>query len=116
MKRIAILLAALAVLSGAIFSPNEVRADVVRLECGKLRGPNDTPLNFTIWLKKDWSSYEYVYSEASRHARDRRQNRFGQKQLVEFTGSVEDHGHKQSSGARMGWSRRDYRKTRIRAE
>ena len=85
MKRTSILLVALAVLSGAVFSPSEVRADVLRLACqhrnASAKAGLGHPRYFTLRLKKDWSSYEYVYAT-------------GSKELKEVVGSVKDHGHK----------------------
>ena len=78
MKRTAILLVALAILTGAVFSPNEVRAETVFLRCKLQTDPNPfDPLYFRLGITKGWFDHKYAYQ--------------GTKQKG---GSVKDHGHK----------------------
>ena len=78
MKQTAILLVALAILTGAVFSPNEVRAEMVQLACKLQTDPNPfDPRIFRLGITKGWFDHKYAYQGAK-----------------EKRGSVKDHGHK----------------------
>ena len=78
MKPTAILLVALAILTSAVFSPNEVRAATVFLRCKLQTDPNPfDPLYFRLGITKGWLDHKYAYQ--------------GNKKK---SGSVKDHGHK----------------------
>ena len=78
MKRTSILLIALAVLTGAVFSSNEVRAATVLLRCKLQTDPNPLdPRYFGLGITKGWFDHKYAYQ--------------GYKKMK---GSVKDHGHK----------------------
>ena len=78
MKRTAILLLPVAILTGAVFSPNEVRAEMVQLACKLQTDPNPfDPRFFRLGITKGWFDHKYAYQ--------------GTKQK---RGSVKDHGHK----------------------
>ena len=78
MKQTAILLVALSILTGAVFSPKEVRAATVFLRCKLQTDPNPfDPLHFRLGITKGWFDHKYAYQ--------------GNKKK---SGSVKDHGHK----------------------
>ena len=78
MKQTAILLVALSILTGAVFSPKEVRAATVFLRCKLQTDPNPfDPLHFRLGITKGWFDHKYAYQ--------------GNKKK---SASVKDHGHK----------------------
>ena len=78
MKQTAILLVALSIFIGAVFSPKEVRASTVFLRCKLQTDPNPfDPLYFRLGITKGWFDHKYAYQ--------------GTKQKK---GPVKDHGHK----------------------
>jgi len=78
MKRTAILLVALVILKGAMYWPNEVRAEMVQLACKLQTDPNPfDPRFFRLGITKGWFDHKYAYQ--------------GTKQKK---GPVKDHGHK----------------------
>ena len=62
MKQTVLLLVALAVLTGAAFSPNEVRAATALLRCQLQTDPNPfDPRYFKLGITKGWFDHRYAY-------------------------------------------------------
>ena len=78
MKQTVLLLVALAVLTGAAFSPNEVRAPTALLRCQLQTDPNPfDPRYFKLGITKGWFDHRYAYQGYEKKR-----------------GSVKDHGQK----------------------
>ena len=78
MKQTVLLLVALAVLTGAAFSPNEVRAATALLRCQLQTDPNPfDPRYFKLGITKGWFDHRYAYQGYEKKR-----------------GSVKDHGQK----------------------
>ena len=78
MKQKVIFSVVLSILTGAVFSPNEVRAATTLLRCQLQSDPNPSdPRYFNLKITKGWLDHKYAYQ--------------GNKKK---SGSVKDHGHK----------------------
>ena len=78
MKQKVIFSVVLSILTGAVFSPNEVRAATTLLRCQLQTDPNPSdPRYFNLKITKGWFDHKYAYQGYERKK-----------------GSIKDHGHK----------------------
>ena len=62
MKQTVIFLLAIAILTGAVFSPSEVRAATALLPCKLQSDPNPfDPVYFGLVITKGWFDHKYAY-------------------------------------------------------